>query len=83
MILTGIEKLRKDPKEAIIRYLENPLDTTVFILTHDDSKKFKTEKTLSATAAEHGEDAALAAELLHGAAYGFRGKPRQDAEVSS
>ena len=55
VILTGIEKLRKDPKEAIIRYLENPLDTTVFILTHDDSKKFKTEKTLSATAAEHGE----------------------------
>lgn len=55
VILTGIEKLRKEPKEAIIRYLENPLETTVFILTHDDSKKFKTEKTLSATAAEHGD----------------------------
>ena len=55
VILTGIEKLRKEPKEAVIRYLQDPLDTTVFILTHDDSKKFKTEKTLSAVAAEHGE----------------------------
>lgn len=55
VILTGIEKLRKDPKEAVIRYLQNPLETSVFILTHDDSKKFKTEKTLSAVAAEHGE----------------------------
>lgn len=55
VILTGIEKLRKDPKEAIIRYLENPLDTTVFILTHDDSKKFKTEKALASAASEHGE----------------------------
>ena len=53
--LTGIEKLRKDPKEALIRYLENPLDTTVLILTHDDSKKFKTEKALAAAAAEHGD----------------------------
>ena len=55
VILTGIEKLHKDPKEAIIRYLENPLDTTVFILTHDDSKKFKTEKALASAASEHGE----------------------------
>ncbi len=55
VILTGIEKLRKDPKEALIRYLENPLDTTVLILTHDDSKKFKTEKALSAAATEHGQ----------------------------
>ena len=40
VILTGIEKLRKDPKEALIHYLENPLDTTVLVLTHDDAKKF-------------------------------------------
>lgn len=57
VILTGIEKLRKDPKEALIRYLENPLDTTVLVLTHDDAKKFKTEKTLGAAAAAHGETA--------------------------
>ena len=55
VILTGIEKLRKDPKEALLRYLENPLDTTVLILTHNDSKKFKTEKALAATAAEQGQ----------------------------
>lgn len=57
VILTGIEKLRKDPKEALIRYLENPLDTTVLILTHNDSKKFKTEKTLAAAAAACGDTA--------------------------
>lgn len=57
VILTGIEKLRKDPKEALIRYLENPLDTTVLVLTHNDAKKFKTEKALSAAAAAHGDTA--------------------------
>ncbi len=57
VILTGIEKLRKNPKEALLKYLENPLDTTVFILTHNDTKKFKTEKTLGALAAEHGDTA--------------------------
>lgn len=57
VILTGIDKLRKDPKEALIRYLENPLDTTVLVLTHNDTKKFKTEKALAAAAAEHGESA--------------------------
>ena len=57
VILTGIEKLRKDPKEALIRYLENPLETTVLILTHNDSKKFKTEKSLAAAAAANGDTA--------------------------
>ena len=57
VILTGIEKLRKDPKEALIHYLENPLNTTVLVLTHDDAKKFKTEKALAAAAAAHGETA--------------------------
>lgn len=64
VVLTGIEKLRKDPKEALIRYLENPLDTTVLVLTHDDSKKFKTEKALAAAAAAHG-DVANFDELKH------------------
>ncbi len=54
VILTGIDKLRKNPKEALIAYLENPLDTTVLVLTHDDNKKLKTEKALAAAAA-HGE----------------------------
>ena len=59
VILTGIEKLRKNPKEALLRYLENPLETTVFILTHNDSKKMKTEKTLASLAAAHGDTANL------------------------
>ena len=57
VILTGIEKLRKDPKEALIRYLENPLETTVLVLTHNDSKKFKTEKALAAAAVTGGDTA--------------------------
>lgn len=57
VILTGIEKLRKTPKEALLRYLENPLPTTVLILTHNDSKKFKTEKTLAALASQQGDTA--------------------------
>ena len=48
IVLTGIEKLRKEPKEALMRYLENPLETTTLILTHNDSKKMKTEKALAA-----------------------------------
>ena len=48
LVLTGIEKLRKEPKEALIHYLENPLETTTLVLTHNDSKKMKTEKTLAA-----------------------------------
>lgn len=57
IILTGIEKLRKEPKEALLHYVENPLDTTVLVLTHNDSKKFKTEKTLAAAAATQGDTA--------------------------
>lgn len=57
VILTGIEKLRKDPKEMLLHYLENPLDTTVLVLTHNDSKKMKTEKALAAAASAHGDTA--------------------------
>lgn len=39
IVLTGVEKLRKEPKEALIRYLDNPLPTTTLVLTHNDSKK--------------------------------------------
>lgn len=54
IILTGIEKLRKEPKEALLKYIENPLPTTTLILTHNDSKKFKTEKALAGTCADNG-----------------------------
>lgn len=55
VVLLGIEKLRKEPKEALLRYLENPLDTTILVLTHNDNKKMKTEKTL----AQYGADAGV------------------------
>ena len=54
VVLTGIEKLRKDPKEALIRYLDNPLPTTTLILTHNDAKKMKTEKVLAEVCADAG-----------------------------
>ena len=54
IVLTGIEKLRKEPKEALIRYLDNPLPTTTLILTHNDSKKMKTEKVLAEVCSDAG-----------------------------
>lgn len=54
VILTGIEKIRKEPKEALLRYLNNPLPTTTLVLTHNDSKKLKTEKNLAGFAADVG-----------------------------
>lgn len=54
LVLTGIEKLRKEPKEALLRYLANPLSTTTLILTHNDAKKMKTEKALAAVCADNG-----------------------------
>lgn len=54
IVLTGIEKLRKEPKEALIRYLDNPLPTTTLVLTHNDSKKMKTEKVLAEVCSDAG-----------------------------
>lgn len=54
VVLTGIEKLRKEPKAALLNYVSNPLSTTTLVLTHNDSKKFKTEKALAAACADNG-----------------------------
>lgn len=60
VVLTGIEKIRKDPKEALLRYLENPLPSTTLVLTHNDSKKIKTEKALAEACASAGVTADFA-----------------------
>lgn len=54
IILGSIEKLRKEPKEALIKYIEYPLPTTTLVLLHNDSKKMKTEKVLGGAAADQG-----------------------------
>ncbi len=56
IILTDIDKLRKGSKEqqALLEYVRRPLPTTVLVLTHNDPKKLKTDKTLSATCEETG-----------------------------
>ncbi len=56
VILTGVDKLRKGSKEqlALIKYAQNPLSTTTLILTHNDAKKLKTDKTLAAACEETG-----------------------------
>ncbi len=54
VVLTGIEKLRKDPKAALLKYVSDPLSTTTLVLTHDDSKKMKTEKVLAEACAANG-----------------------------
>lgn len=60
VVLTGIEKIRKDPKEALLRYLENPLPSTILVLTHNDSKKMKTEKALAEACSSAGVTADFA-----------------------
>lgn len=60
VIITGVEKLRKDPKDALIRYLDNPLPTTTLVLTHNDSKKLKTDKALVEVAGDTGRVADFA-----------------------
>ena len=54
VVLTGIEKLRKEPKAALLRYVSDPLSTTTLVLTHNDSKKMKTEKVLAEACAASG-----------------------------
>lgn len=56
IILTGVDKLRKGSKEqlALIKYAQNPLPTTTLVLTHNDAKKLKTDKTLMSACEETG-----------------------------
>ena len=54
VVLTGIEKLRKEAKAALLKYVADPLSTTTLVLTHNDSKKLKTEKALAQTCSDTG-----------------------------
>ena len=56
VVLTGIDKLRKGSKEqaALVKYVQNPLPSTTLVLTHNDSKKLKTDKTLANACEETG-----------------------------
>ena len=56
IVLTGVDKLRKGSKElaALTAYAQNPLPTTTLVLTHNDAKKLKTDKTLADACAESG-----------------------------
>ncbi len=60
VVLSGIEKLRKEPKAALLKYVSDPLATTTLILTHNDAKKIKTEKVLTETCAANGRVADFA-----------------------
>lgn len=56
IIVTGVDKLRKGCKElaALAAYAQNPLPTTTLVLTHNDTKKLKTDKTLPDACAQTG-----------------------------
>lgn len=57
IVLTGLDKLRKDAKNirtVLTDYLNSPLPTTTLVLTHNDAKKMKTEKILAELCADHG-----------------------------
>ena len=60
IVLTGIEKLRKEPKAALLKYVSDPLATTTLVLTHNDAKKMKTEKALAQACADNGRVADFA-----------------------
>lgn len=56
IVINGVDKLRKGSKEqlALIKYAQNPLSTTTLVLTHNDSKKLKADKTLADACSETG-----------------------------
>ena len=56
IVINGVDKLRKGSKEqtALINYAQNPLPTTTLVLTHNDAKKLKTDKTLQSACEETG-----------------------------
>ena len=60
IVLTGIEKLRKEPKAALMRYLTDPLPTTTLVLTHNDAKKIKTDRALTDVCTANGQVADFA-----------------------
>ena len=60
IVLTGIEKLRKEPKAALMRYLTDPLPTTTLVLTHNDAKKIKTDRALTDVCTANGQVAEFA-----------------------
>ena len=56
IILTDVDKLRKGSKEqtALTAYAQNPLPSTTLVLTHNDAKKLKTDKTLAEACGQTG-----------------------------
>lgn len=54
--LNNIDKLRKDSKalKALVEYMQNPLESTVLILLHNDAKKIKTDTSLKKSADKAG-----------------------------
>lgn len=65
IVLNNIDKLTKNPLAALVNYLQNPLNSTCFILCHNDYKKFKKDKAL--TSALSGDSAEILFDELKGA----------------
>ncbi len=56
IILNNIDKLTKNPLAALVNYLQNPLSSTCLILFHNDYKKFKKDKSLTASLTEDSSE---------------------------
>lgn len=54
IVLKNADKLKKNAKDALLAYLENPLESTVFVLHHNDAKKFKADASLKKAAETKG-----------------------------
>jgi len=65
IVLNNVDKLNKTPLAALLKYLENPLESTCLVLLHNDSKKLKKDKSLSSALSE--DSAEVLFEELKGA----------------
>lgn len=52
IVLNNIDKLTKNPLNALLNYLGNPLSSTCLVLLHNDYKKFKKDKALVSSLSE-------------------------------
>ena len=59
IVLKQAEKLKAGPKDALLKYIENPLSSTIMVIHYNDAKKWKAESAFKKTTAVTVEFAEL------------------------
>jgi len=52
IVLNNADKLKKNPMEALAGYVSSPMESTCFVILHNDSKKAKKDKAIENSLAE-------------------------------